>query len=173
MYKRQGLRIGMATAKGLVQGGGQKLIAVPTLDALAYNMAGAPGLICPILNARRDEVYTALYCMNDADQLERLTAYMAVKPQALVEEILEYSDRVCFLGDGVAVFGPWLSERLGSQMWTAPLNQMLPKASSIGALALERALREEYDDLYGCDLIYVRRSEAEIKWDLMHGTTSV
>ena len=56
-----GLRIGMATAKGLVQGAGKKLIAVPTLDCLAYNLVHYPGMICPIMNAQKKQVYTALY----------------------------------------------------------------------------------------------------------------
>ena len=65
-----GLRIGMATAKGLVQGADKKLIAVPTLDCLARNLLHYPGVICPILNAQKKQVYTALY--RGGQQLERL-----------------------------------------------------------------------------------------------------
>ena len=56
-----GLRIGMATAKGLAQGGGLKLIAIPTLDMLANNLVHYPGIICPIMNAQKKQVYTAIY----------------------------------------------------------------------------------------------------------------
>ena len=77
-----GLRIGMATAKGLAQGGGKKLIAVPTLDALAHRMSGVSGLICPILHAKRNEVYTAAYQCSATGQMERLSSYQAVGPAA-------------------------------------------------------------------------------------------
>ena len=54
-------------------------------------------------------------------------------------------------------------------MWLAPMDRRLPSAASIGVLAMERALQGEYDDLYGCGLIYIRRSEAEIQWEIKHG----
>ena len=164
-----GLRIGMATAKGLAQGGGKKLIAVPTLDALAHRMAGVSGLICPILHAKRDEVYTAAYRSMAGGRLERLSGYQAVKPETLLDELAKQPEKVCFLGDGVAVYQALLQEKLGDQMWLAPMDCRLPSAASIGVLAMERALRGEYDDLYGCGLIYIRRSEAEIQWEIKHG----
>ena len=164
-----GLRIGMATAKGLAQGGGKRLIAVPTLDALAHRMAGTSGVICPILYAKRDEVYTAAYRSLADGRLERLSNYQAVKPEILLEELAKQSEKVCFLGDGVAVYQALLAEKLGEQMWLAPMDRRLPSAASIGVLAMQRALAGAYDDLFGCGLIYIRRSEAEIQWELKHG----
>jgi len=74
-----GLRIGMATAKGLVQGAGKQLIAVPTLDCLAQNLLHYPGIICPIMNAQKKQVYTALY--RGVDKLERLSDYQAIEAE--------------------------------------------------------------------------------------------
>ncbi len=163
-----GLRIGMATAKGLAQGGGKKLIAVPTLDALAHRMSGVSGLICPILHAKRNEVYTAAYQCSATGQMERLSSYQAVDPELLLNELAQQPEKVCFLGDGVAVYQKLLQERLGDKMWLAPMDQRLPSAAAIGVLALKRALQDDYDDLYGCELIYIRRSEAEIQWEIKH-----
>ncbi len=164
-----GLRIGMATAKGLVQGGGKQLIAVPTLDALAHRMMGTSGLICPILHAKRNEVYTAAYRSEADGQLKRLTSYQAVKPEILIAELAQQPENICFLGDGVAVYQEQLQEKLGGKMWLAPLDQRLPSAAAIGTLALKRSLLADYDDLFDCGLIYIRRSEAEIQWEIKHG----
>lgn len=164
-----GLRIGMATAKGLAQGGGKRLIAVPTLDALAHRMSGISGLICPILHAKRSEVYTAAYKCSTSGLVERLSSYRAVNPELLLDELAQQPEKVCFLGDGVAVYHKQLQDRLGDQMWLAPMDRRLPSAAAIGVLALKRALQDDYDDLFGCDLIYIRRSEAEIQWEIKHG----
>ncbi|MGI6649153.1 MAG: tRNA (adenosine(37)-N6)-threonylcarbamoyltransferase complex dimerization subunit type 1 TsaB [Bacillota bacterium] len=79
-----GLRIGMATAKGLAQATGKAFIGIPTLDALALNLAGS-GVICPILDARKGEVYTALYISPAADRVIRLSNYVAVTPARLID----------------------------------------------------------------------------------------
>ncbi|MGB9825310.1 MAG: tRNA (adenosine(37)-N6)-threonylcarbamoyltransferase complex dimerization subunit type 1 TsaB, partial [Desulfofundulus sp.] len=77
-----GLRIGMATAKTLAQVWGLPVVGVGTLDALAHPLTGQGGLICPILNARKDEVYAAVYRTVDGE-LERLEGPVAVRPGEL------------------------------------------------------------------------------------------
>lgn len=163
-----GLRIGMATAKGLAQGSGKKLIAIPTLDALAHRMSGTCDLICPILHAKRDEVYTAIYQSGSGGKVERLSDYQAVKPEILLADLAKQAKNICFLGDGVAVYQELLQQKLASRMWLAPLDRRWPSAAAIGTLARERALAGDYDDLFGCGLIYIRRSEAEIQWEIKH-----
>ncbi len=83
-----GLRIGMATAKGLVQGAGKKLIAVPTLDCLAYNLVHYPGVICPVMNAQKKQVYTALY-RSDENGMTRLSDYQAIPAEQLTQELAQ------------------------------------------------------------------------------------
>ncbi|NLK51025.1 MAG: tRNA (adenosine(37)-N6)-threonylcarbamoyltransferase complex dimerization subunit type 1 TsaB [Syntrophomonadaceae bacterium] len=84
-----GLRIGLATAKGLAQATGKALVGIPTLDALALNLAGARGLICPILDARKSEVYTALYVSPVPDQVIRISPYLAISPEGMLDWLQE------------------------------------------------------------------------------------
>jgi tRNA threonylcarbamoyladenosine biosynthesis protein TsaB len=80
-----GLRIGLATAKGLAQATGKAIMGIPTLDALAMNLTGVRGLICPILDARKSEVYSAVYISPEPCRLVRISEYLAVSPDLLLE----------------------------------------------------------------------------------------
>ena len=96
-----GLRIGSATAKGLGLALEKPLVHVPTMDAMAYNLYGTSALICPIMDARRGQVYTGLYHYEEN--------FAVVKPQCgmdiheLIQELNARGERVIFLGDGVPV----------------------------------------------------------------------
>ena len=97
-----GLRIGAATAKGLGFALQKPLIHVPTLDATAYNLCGSDALICPIMDARRNQVYNGLYyCDRD---LKVICAQRAVDMHELILELNARGVRVIFLGDGVPVY---------------------------------------------------------------------
>lgn len=161
-----GLRIGMATAKGLVQGADKKLIAVPTLDCLARNLLHYPGVICPILNAQKKQVYTALY--RGGQQLERLSDYQAIGVEQLAQQLLQLEEDVWFLGDGVAAFADVLAQRLGSQCHFAEGNIRLSRAGSLAMLAAERAECGQFDDLFQTELLYIRKPEAEVQWEARH-----
>lgn len=159
-----GLRIGMATAKGLVQGGNKKLIAIPTLDCLAQNLNHYPGTICPIMNAQKKQVYTAIYRSGDT-HLERLSDYQAIEAEKLADQLLELHTPVWFVGDGVDAFADIFAEKLGESCHFADGNLVLPRASSLAMLAAERAEKGDFDDLYQTELIYIRKSEAEVQWE--------
>lgn len=158
-----GLRIGMATAKGLAQGADKKLITVPTLDCLARNLLHYPGVICPILNAQKKQVYTALY--RGGHQLERLSDYQAIGVEQLAQQLLQLEEDVWFLGDGVAAFADVLVQKLGSQCHFAEGNVRLSRASSLAMLSAERAECGQFDDLFQTELIYIRKPEAEVQWE--------
>lgn len=130
-----GLRIGSATAKGLGLALDKPLVAVPTVDALAYNLYDARGLVCPIMDARRSQVYTGIYRYQE----HRLTA---VKEQwaAPVEELFENLDAlgepVIFLGDGVPVYRQRIEAELKVPCSFAPAHVNKQRAAAVAALGM-------------------------------------
>ena len=105
-----GLRIGSATAKGLGLALKKPLIHVPTLDAMAYGLFGASGLICPMMDARRQQVYTGIYRFEERFEIVMEQSALAVAD--LAERLNALGERVIFLGDGVPVYEKQLAETL-------------------------------------------------------------
>ena len=99
-----GLRIGSATAKGLGLALDKPIISVPTVDGLAYNLYGTEKRICPLMDARRNQVYTGIYEFQ-GDRLQVIEPQMAVAVSEIVSKINEDGREVVFLGDGVPVSG--------------------------------------------------------------------
>lgn len=161
-----GLRIGMATAKGLAQGAGKRFIAVPTLDCFAYNLIHYPGIICPVMNAQKKQVYTAIYRGNQT--LQRLSDYQAIAAEQLAQQLQALQEDVWFVGDGVEAFGDVFSNALGVQCHFADGHQILPRAGSLAMLAAQKAAAGQFDDIFGTELIYIRKSEAEVQWEAKH-----
>lgn len=129
-----GLRIGAAAAKGLAFGLSRKIVPVSTLDALAYNIAGGEGFqIAPIMDARRNQVYTALYQKTN-DGINRLTDYMACDFDELVSLAQESGASTMFLGDGVAVHRDKIINM--ENFAIAPLGFLHQRVAAVGAVAL-------------------------------------
>ncbi|MBE3582120.1 MAG: tRNA (adenosine(37)-N6)-threonylcarbamoyltransferase complex dimerization subunit type 1 TsaB [Thermoanaerobacteraceae bacterium] len=156
-----GLRIGLATAKGLAHAGGKPLVGVPTLDALALNAAGVGGLICPVVVARRQEVYTALYRWQEG-RLHCLVSHQAVNPSSWVLELASYGEPVYFLGDAVMPYKKvW--EELQERAVFLPPENALPRAAQIARQGQVRLSRNQEDDLFQLKPLYLRPSAAELK----------
>lgn len=155
-----GLRIGLSTAKGLAFATGKPLVGVPTLDAAASSLAPTNRLICPMIDARKGQVYAALYQYREASKLQKLTADMALYPQDLCELIREPA---IFVGSGIEAYGPLWRERLKGLAHFASFASHAPWAASVARLGLERLRRGEGDDPRTITPFYVRRSEAEIQ----------
>ncbi len=98
-----GLRIGAATAKGLGLALNLPIIPVPTVDSLAYNLYGNEKLICPLMDARRNQVYTGLYTFK-SDMFVIIEPQCAVDIADIIDQINEIGREVVFLGDGVCVY---------------------------------------------------------------------
>lgn len=128
-----GLRIGSATAKGLGLALGIPIIPVPTLDALAYNLYGCEKLICPIMDARRNQVYTGLYTFENGE-LATLVPQCAVDITEIIKKINETGKEVIFLGDGVLVYGETLREQLCVKPYFAPACCNRQRASCVASL---------------------------------------
>ena len=130
-----GLRIGSATAKGLGLALKKPLVAIPTVEGLAYNLYDTPGLICPIMNARRKQVYTGLYRFTDY-KLEVVEDQMAVPMKEMITKLNAYGQNVTFLGDGVAVFRDLIAEELEVPYSFAPAHVNKQRAAAVAALGL-------------------------------------
>ncbi|MBE3572750.1 MAG: tRNA (adenosine(37)-N6)-threonylcarbamoyltransferase complex dimerization subunit type 1 TsaB [Moorella humiferrea] len=154
-----GLRIGLATIKGLAHALQKPVAGVPTLDGLAWNAWEVPGLVCPVLYARRREVYTALYRWQEGE-LCRLTPYQAVEPYSLAASLKSYNMPVYFLGDGVE---PYLEvwRQLGPSARFLPSTGILPRAAQIAMLGRKRLQTDGPDDLFRLKPLYLRPSPAE------------
>lgn len=141
-----GLRIGSATAKGLGLALDKPIVEVPTLEGLAYNLCGTGGWVCPLMDARRNQVYTAVYEFVLSNQFPILRV---VEPQGAmdIEELLaklnEYGEKasecqtqlpVIFLGDGVGVYQKQILEKMRIPYLFAPANANRQRAGSIAAL---------------------------------------
>jgi tRNA threonylcarbamoyladenosine biosynthesis protein TsaB len=154
-----GLRIGMSIVKGLAWATGKPLAGVPTLDALAANIAPAPYPICSVLDARKGEIYAALYRKSDKQAPERLTPYMVIKPEELVSSI---SEKTVLVGDGLLQYGDYLAGELGELFLQAPPHLNVVHASSVAWLAGQMLRLGKHEDVSSCTPIYVRPSEAEL-----------
>lgn len=153
-----GLRIGLSMAKGLACATGARLIAVPTLEALARTVDDRRGVVCAVLDARKGELYAA--CFESTDQgWTRLTPDALFTPEQLVATL---PDPCVLLGDAVDSYGPWLRERLSGRSSVLPFETHSPRGGMIARLGLERMRRGQTEDVRGFEPRYIRSSEAEI-----------
>ena len=128
-----GLRIGSATAKGLGLALKKPLVEIPTVDALAYNLYDSRALICPIMDARRSQVYTGIYRFQE-HKLVTVEAQMAVPMAEMIEKLNARGEEVVFLGDGVPVFGKMIQENLKVPYSFAPAHVNKQRAAAVAAL---------------------------------------
>lgn len=154
-----GLRIGTATAKGLGLALKKPLIHVPTMDALAYNLWGSDRLICPVMDARRNQVYTGLYYCKDA--LEIVMEQCPMEVGKLVERINELGQPVIFLGDGVPVYRSQIEEQIKVSVSFAPAHKNRQRAASVAALGAEYWKQGRYVSAAEMQPDYLRKSQAE------------
>lgn len=153
-----GLRIGAATAKGLALGGNIDVVAVPTLDALAYNVFDTDAIICPIMDARRQQVYTAFYQWRE-NELNRLTQYSALAIEEVIQQAKSYQNKVIFLGDGVVVHKELLLRE--NNFCFAPIHSNLQRAASVAAFAVKLIEKGKVIKGSELELIYLRKPQAE------------
>ena len=166
-----GLRIGSATAKGLGLVLDIPIIPVPTVDALAYNLYGCSALICPIMDARRNQVYTGLYEFHKQAEDDAGYDLCTIEKQCVVtiDEIVENINFLCekmnkevlFLGDGVAVYRDQITKRIKVKYSFAPSCCNRQRASCVAALGCElykKGIRESATK-HAPD--YLRLSQAE------------
>jgi tRNA threonylcarbamoyladenosine biosynthesis protein TsaB len=153
-----GLRVGLATVKGLAMALDLPVAAVPTLDALAARLPFADAPVCPILDARKGEVYLSLYRWRE-DGMAREWDYLALPPELAAARL---EAPVILLGDGIEACRPWL-ERLGTGARVAPVAQRLPSAAAVAGLGRAALAAGAGVDAEALAPFYLRPSEAELK----------
>ena len=158
-----GLRIGAATVKGLGLALGKPIIPVPTLEGMAYNCYGTDLLVCPIMDARRNQVYTGLYIFEKEDRI-RMKSVMeqtAVGFDELAAKLNGLGREVLFLGDGVPVFAEAMKELLRIPYYFAPAHMNRQRAASVAALGKEKFEQGIFEDAADHAPEYLRLSQAE------------
>jgi len=152
-----GLRIGAATTKGLAYALQKKIAAVPTLDALAYNVFEANAVIVPVMDARRNQVYTATYRWEN-EVFCRLTEHMAEDMQTVLARVSVYG-RAVFLGDGVSVHREAIVQNANFMLAPPHLNRQ--RAEAVGAYALAMVAEADWQTADAFMPVYLRPSQAE------------
>jgi tRNA threonylcarbamoyladenosine biosynthesis protein TsaB len=155
-----GLRIGSSTAKGLGLALNKPIISVPTVDGLAYNLYGTEKLICPLMDARRNQVYTGLYEFKN-NEFTVVESQKAVGIQEIADEINQRNREVIFLGDGVDVYQNILKEFVTVPFSFAPLHVSKQRAAAIGALGIEYYKKGLTEKAEAHVPVYLRLSQAE------------
>lgn len=153
-----GLRIGLSVAKGIAYATGARLIPVPTLEALARTVVHYEGAICPVLDARKGELYAASF-ESSAAGLKRLTADALVTPESLLEVL---PTPCVVLGDAVERYGEFFKSRLGPRVTVLPFETYAPRGGVVARMGWERLQAGETADLLQLEPCYVRPSEAEV-----------
>ena len=152
-----GLRIGLATAKGICLAQGVPLVGIPTLDGLAFGFPSTSHFICPLLDARRGEVYAALYSREEGD-LERKSPWLVVGIKELASHI---GRKTIFLGEGARIYRKELRDILGEKALFAPDGWFEPSAANIAWLAKERLKEEGGKGLDEVEPLYLMRPKVK------------
>ena len=156
-----GLRIGSATVKGLALAWDIPVVAVPTLEALAYNAWGSRRIICPIMDARRRQVYTGLYRFDKDDKMEVLMDQVPMDIDELIEVLGDRGEEVLFVGDGIDVYADTIRQKMTVPFSFAPAHMNKQRAGSVAVAAKKRYEEGIYTS--GDDFApeYLRQSQAE------------
>ena len=155
-----GLRIGSATAKGLGLALDKPIIGVPTTQALAYNLYGAGGVVCPIMDARRNQVYTGIYGFENG-HLEILEDQMAADIYQVIEKLNALKCPVIFTGDGISVYREVIDQNIQVPAEYAPAHLNRQRASAVAALAMEYLKEGRVQTAAEHRPEYLRMSQAE------------
>lgn len=155
-----GLRIGSATAKGLGLALKKTLISIPTVDGLAYNLCGTDKLVCPLMDARRNQVYTGIYEF-DGNELKIVEAQMAADISEIAKKLNCLGREVIFLGDGYPVYEAKLAEQMKVPYQEAPAHMSRQRAGALASLAFDYVKKGLVQTPAEHQPDYLRLSQAE------------
>jgi tRNA threonylcarbamoyladenosine biosynthesis protein TsaB len=158
-----GLRIGLSTVKGFSYATGKPIVPVPTLEAIAWNFPYCRYPVCTMLDARKKEVYTALFKW-DGENFLRLIDEMSIKVDRLLEQMMPYVRRkLVFTGEGALIYRDTIVEAMGRRAIFATPEKMIPSPANVASIGIRKASKGEFSEPVSLIPFYIRRSEAEIK----------
>ncbi len=155
-----GLRIGSATAKGLGLALKKPIVNVPTVEGLAYNLVGCPEVVCPLMDARRNQTYTGLYTFQ-GNEMTTLKEQCAVGIDEIIDTINTTGREVVFLGDGVPVFRDYIAEHCKVPYRFAPAHMNKQRAGAVAVLGMKYFSEGRYESAAEHKPEYLRLSQAE------------
>lgn len=154
-----GLRIGISSIKGLAAAQGKPIAGISSLDALARQVSFSPYLICSLIDARRDEVYSSRYRYKDG-QLKKEGEEQDVSPEDALDEI---NEPCIFVGSGAVLYRKAIKDKLGEYAYFAQAYENTIRASTVARLSMDRFENDDTDDAETFVPNYIRKSDAQLK----------
>ncbi|MCK5533894.1 tRNA (adenosine(37)-N6)-threonylcarbamoyltransferase complex dimerization subunit type 1 TsaB [bacterium] len=158
-----GIRVGISAVRGLAQALKIPIVGVSSLDILALSVFPCDFFVCPIIDALRKEVYTALY---RTKVTEKIMEYQLIKIEELLKNLYEFNQRhqgkILFVGDGVSLHREIIKNMLGKKAVFASFRNVFPTASNVAWLGkeeLQRGKGKKYNKIFP---LYIRRPTAEL-----------
>ncbi len=158
-----GLRVGLSTVKGLSYATGKKVVTVSTLEAFAWNVPFSPHLVCPLLDARRKEVYAGVFGWTK-DGFTKIIDEQTIKIDSLLGKLPgAVGQSVVFLGEGALLYKERIQSSLGEKAFFGASQDMVPSPANVAYLCMRKARNKIFDDPVMLVPRYLRKSEAELK----------
>jgi tRNA threonylcarbamoyladenosine biosynthesis protein TsaB len=155
-----GIRVGVSTARGLAQSLNIPLVGIPSLDALAFGVGTSGEVVCPMIDALRREIYSALY-----EGRKRLTRHQLIGIENWLERLKEKRETILFLGEAVDIYENLIKDFLKKKARIVKKEKRYASAAKVAELGREKLVSGEgkkYDEVFP---LYIRRPEAEVKWE--------
>ena len=165
-----GLRIGIATVKGFALSLEKKVIGIPTLLGLAYNVPYFDGIICSLIDAKNNNIYAGMYEYKN-DELVQHGEYFTESIGNLIKVLKAENQKVMFVGDGVFDYQEKLENELHEKAHFAPFTLNRELSTSIAHAAFHRVQKNDFDDANALNPMYLKKSQAERMLE-MDGTTN-
>lgn len=157
-----GMRVGLATGKTLAQALSVPIVGIASLDLLAYEARYSSKSICPVLDAKRKEVFFGFYRQLPGG-VTRTSEFMIGSPSRLVAELTGRAEDTLLLGSGALLYRKELEASEAVEFGS--IANSFPRATSLVELAIPRLMREEYSRVFDIEPLYMRRSDAELNWE--------
>ncbi|MDQ4148956.1 MAG: tRNA (adenosine(37)-N6)-threonylcarbamoyltransferase complex dimerization subunit type 1 TsaB [Actinomycetota bacterium] len=157
-----GMRVGVATGKTVAQALSVPIVGVPSLDLLAFEVRYSDKLIVPVIDAKRSEVFFAVYRQVPGG-ITRESPYQVGSPEKLAAEIQGQGKECLLVGNGALLYRSRLED--ARKVEFGSMANAFPRATALVELALPRLFREDFDRLFDVEPLYMRRTDAEIAWE--------